>query len=229
MNIKGQPTNTVYPLMGTIRLPQDAVGKGKLSYGIKKTDSAAFNNYLKSLPERIAITWQKDNRVPAPGGVDCNPFLASNDFTQDGVKKTGHSTFFSTRTGKVKGEDGKPMMDENGAPIRKEGDSQVHSIFKAIPSVEITKGAQGGTYMHFACDAPVKITGKGTLIPDVAQMVGKPAEKGMGDAQFAVTLDAKRARRAELDAGKESPAAQAEAQAEAQGQEAEVPEGPEMG
>lgn len=222
MNIKGKSADTVYPLMGSMKVPDEALGKGKLALGIRKTDSKAFQAFVAGMNERVGITWQKDNRGAAKGEVEMNPYLSSTSYGEPGAKKTSHMTFFSNKVGLQRDESGKVLTGEDGQPIQKEGKSQVGRIFDAIPSVEITKG-NNGTFMHFACDAPVKVTKNG-LIPDIDQMQGKPAEKGMGDAQFNTTLEAKREAKAAREAqGKETAAPDKAAEAVAKAAAMEQP------
>ena len=51
MNTIGQKLDTRYPLMGTIKVPADFVGKGKLQPGVRKVDSKAMSAFLESVRE----------------------------------------------------------------------------------------------------------------------------------------------------------------------------------
>lgn len=225
MNIQGNKIDTVYPLMGTIKIPDSFVGKGKLTAGVRKVDSKPMEAWLQSVRDsdkRLGITFQRDNRGAEK--VDMNPHLTTAKFEQGGETRTSHMTFFSNKVGMQRGEDGKPVMGDDGKPMLKDGKSQVDQIFGKLDTVEIAKG-KSGYFLHFACDSQVMVTKNG-LVPKLDTMVGKPAEAGMGDAQFKTTLEAKQARAAEkkAEAAKSAPEAEAVASAEM-----EAPEGPEMG
>ena len=53
MNIAGNKADTVYPLMGTIKVPDEFVGKGKLQPGVRKVDSKAMKIGRASCRERV--------------------------------------------------------------------------------------------------------------------------------------------------------------------------------
>ena len=227
MDIRNNPKSTVYPLMGTIKLPDSAVGKGKLMEGVRKTDSAAFQAYLKSVLEgerHLGITFQKDNR--GAERVDLNPYLSTTTYDKGGQSRTSHMTFFSHKVGVQRDADNRPIMGEDGKPLLKDGPSQVEQIFSKIPSVEIARNGNG-VFLHFACKAPVMVLDNRRLLPVLSELKGRPAEKGMGDTQFSVTQEAKRAAAAQRQAAakaKEAPAKEVEAEAEAP-----APAAPEMG
>ena len=229
MNIAGNKADTVYPLMGTIKVPDEFVGKGKLQPGVRKVDSKAMTAFLESVREgkdRLGIAFQRDNRwAERP---DTNPYLQSASYDgPDGKKRVSHAIFFSSKVGVQRDEAGKPVLGDDGKPVRKEGLSQVDQIFSKLDTVEIAKGPKG-YFMHFVCDAEVAVTKNG-LIPKLDTMEGKPAAVGMNNEQFSTTLAAKQAAAAERKAA-EKPAAETSAEKGAEkAAEMEVPEGPEMG
>lgn len=225
MNIVGNKSDTMYPLMGTVKIPDELVGKGKLVPGVRKVDSkpmAAFLDHVREGKDRLGITFQRDNR--GAENPDTNPYLSSAKFDgPDGKPKTSHMIFFSNKVGAQRGEDGKPIMGDDGKPVLKDGMSQVDQIFSKLDTVEIAQG-KTGHFLHFACDAQVTVTKNG-LIPKLDTLEGKPAQAGMNDEQFKTTLAAKQARAAERKAAeKGTPEAAAE-----KAVEMEAPAGPEMG
>lgn len=226
MNTIGQKLDTRYPLMGTIKVPADFVGKGKLQPGVRKVDSKAMSAFLESVREgdgRLGITFQRDNRGAKQ--PDTNPYMRTTSYDgPDGKKRTSHVIFFSSKVGMQRDEAGKPVLGDDGKPVRKDGLSQVDQIFSKLDTVEIAKGPKD-YFMHFACNAEVQRVKDG-LFPKLDTMEGKPASVGMNNEQFSVTQAAKQA--AKQAAEKSVAETSAEKGAE-KAAEMEVPEGPEMG
>lgn len=225
MNTVGQKLDTKYPLMGTIKVPPEFVGKGKLQPGVRKVDSKAMSAFLTSVREgdgRLGITLQRDNRGAEQ--PDTNPYMRTTSYDgADGKKRVSHVIFFSSKVGAQRDEAGKPILGDDGKPVRKEGLSQVDQIFSKLDTVEIAKGPKD-YFMHFVCTAEVQRVKDG-LFPKLDTMEGRPATVGMNNEQFSVTQAAKKAAAAERKAV-EVPAAEKGAEKAA---EMEVPEGPEMG
>ena len=56
MNIVGNKSDTMYPLMGTVKIPDELVGKGKLVPGVRKVDSkpmAAFLDHVREGKDQV--------------------------------------------------------------------------------------------------------------------------------------------------------------------------------
>lgn len=186
MNIKGNKKDTVYSLMGSMKVPEGS----KLDVGVRTTTSKTFQATIAQMGDRVGITWQKDNRGLAMGERDTHPYLQTNRFkTKDGKDGISNMAFFSNKVGVQRGEDGKPITGADGKPVLKDGKSQVARIFDAVPSVEVVE-TEHGKFMHFAAKAPVMVTKDG-LLPDIGKMEGVKAEAGMGSAQFTATKEAR--------------------------------------
>lgn len=228
MNIRGSKKGDKFPILGTVKLSAEQVGRGKLTAGIHKTDSKAFQSYMADMASQdfVMMTLQRDNRGLSKEQADTNPYLqtVSVPGKDGGAPTLMHGIRISNMAGAERDAEGKVVKGADGKPVISDKKTQMQQIFEKIPSVEVIKN-EHGSFMHFAMNAPVfrSSSGRGLMI-DVNEMEGRTAEKGMADAHFKATLDAKRFAKAEREA-KEAQAGPAGMSKQADGGYANVPEG----
>lgn len=233
MDTRGHKREDMFPIMGTVKLNESQVGKGKMIAGVHKTSGKAFQSFLDSMQNSnyIIMTLQKDNRGCSPAEADRNPYLQSVKVEGKDGKPPAmmHGIRISNLKGAQRDDTGAVMKDDKGnVLIDQSKKSQMQQIFEKIPSVEMVRN-ESGNFMHFAMEAPVFPTsnGNGVMI-DVSKMKGKEAEAGMGQAHFEATLEAKRFAKAQREAAQAS-APQNERQAEAESDGMDIPAGLELG
>ena len=205
MDIRGSKKGQKFPLMGTVKLDESQVGKGKLTAGVHKNGSKAFQSYMDSMKnsDYVMMTIARDNRGRTPAEADTNPYLQSLSVDGKDGGKPGvvHGIRISNMVGAQRDENGAVIKDEAGNAVLNTGKrTQMEQIFDKIPSVEVIRNSHG-SFMHFAMEAPVFKSSNGRgLMMDINEMTGKEAEKGMADAHFNATLEGKRYAKAQREA-----------------------------